>query len=80
MNRHKRSVPLPPVEPPEPPLPRMGYELEEVAEMLHCGRTTIYQLVKDWQIKTFSVGRKRLISPWELERVIREHEAVEPAA
>jgi len=61
---------------PAPELPRYGFEIEEVAEMLHCGRTTVFDLIKKWKIKTFATGRKTLISPWELERAIREQERV----
>lgn len=58
------------------PLPRYGYTTEELAEILNCGRTTVFQTLKDWKVKVFYVGRKPLVSPWELERVIREQEQV----
>jgi hypothetical protein len=56
------------------PLPRMGFTVEELAEILSCGRTTIYETMEKWKVKVFYVGRKPLVSPWELERVIREQE------
>lgn len=75
MNRRKPAV----TPPPEPqvektPLPRMGFTFDELADILCCGRTTVYETVKDWKIKVFYVGRKPMVSPWELERAIREQE------
>ncbi|MCM2250334.1 MAG: helix-turn-helix domain-containing protein, partial [Geothrix sp.] len=66
-----RAIPTPPS--PGPELPVMAFTLEEAAEILHCGRTTIYTLVKDGKIRTVPVGRKRLVSTKELERFLNEN-------
>lgn len=70
-----RRNPPPPPQPEHNPLPLMAMTLEEAAEVLHCGRTTMFDLVKQGLIRTVPVGRKRLVSLKELERFLHENAA-----
>lgn len=42
----------------------------EAAKVLHIGRTTMYRLLKEKQIKSFQIGRKILIPAKYLEKYI----------
>ena len=42
----------------------------EAAKALHIGRTTMYRLLKEKQIKSFQIGRKILIPVKYLEKYI----------
>lgn len=44
------------------------YEVEEVAEMLHCARQTIYRYIKEGKIKTVKIGRRHVISEDEINK------------
>ena len=45
---------------------------EEVAAYLRLGRTTTYSLLSSGQIKSFKVGRRRLIRRRDVERFVDE--------
>lgn len=42
----------------------------EAAKALHIGRTTIYRLLKEKQVKSFQIGRKILIPSKYLEEFV----------
>lgn len=60
------------VEVPEPDreLPVVAVTVEEAAEILRCGRTTVFQLLKEGRLKAVPVGRKRIISMAEIHRFL----------
>ena len=66
-------VPAPAVPEPHEP-PSELYTIEEAADYFRCSRSVMFDLIKEWSIKTVPVGRKRLIAIWEMQRVARERE------
>lgn len=64
-------TPTPP--PPQPNLPLLVLTLEEAAEVLHCGRSTMFEMVNAGKIRTVQVGRKRLVPVKEIERFLEEN-------
>jgi excisionase family DNA binding protein len=65
--RKPSPAPVIPLPSSGPNLPILAVTLEEAAEILHCGRTTMFSLVKDGKVKTVPVGRKRLVAIKELD-------------
>jgi excisionase family DNA binding protein len=51
--------------------PRALLSVEQAAEQLSIGRTTMYALVKSGQIKSVRVGRRRLIPAPELPAFVQ---------
>lgn len=49
---------------------RLAYRVEDAAEQISVGRTTIYALIKDGQIVTRKLGRLTLIRHNELEKLL----------
>jgi len=46
------------------------YTLEEVADIVHVTRRTIYTWVKDGKIKAFKVGRQWRVKREELDKLL----------
>jgi excisionase family DNA binding protein len=46
---------------------RLSVGVEEAAEMLGVGRSSVFTLVKDGALKSFKVGKRRLIAVAELQ-------------
>lgn len=46
------------------------YKIEEAAEYLRCGRSTVYLLMDTGAIDSFKIGRLRRIPRSELERYV----------
>jgi excisionase family DNA binding protein len=44
--------------------------VEDLMEHLHAGRTTVYELLGSGQIRSFKVGRRRLVRPQDLQEFI----------
>jgi excisionase family DNA binding protein len=44
--------------------------VEDVMEYLGAGRTTVYNLLGSGQIKSFKVGRRRLVRPQDLQEFV----------
>ncbi len=42
----------------------------ETAEMLRCGQTTVYQLLKDGRLASVKIGRRRLVRADAVARFI----------
>jgi excisionase family DNA binding protein len=61
--------PEPPA-PVEPTPPQLPVSFEDAAERLSIGRTVLYQLVKEGQIKTVRIGRLHRVRVVELERYV----------
>lgn len=58
------------------------YKIEEAAEYLRCGRSTVYVLLDTGSIDSFKIGRLRRIPRSELERYVASQMGgpTEPAA
>jgi excisionase family DNA binding protein len=50
--------------------PRVLLTVEQVAEQLGIGRTTVYRLLKDGQIESVTVGRLRRIPQTEVDAYV----------
>lgn len=50
---------------------RLAYSPQESAQTLGVSRQHIYKLIADGTLKTFTLGRRRLIARSELERLVR---------
>jgi excisionase family DNA binding protein len=37
------------------------HDIPEAGRLLHCGRTTVYELIRGGQLRTIKVGRRTLI-------------------
>jgi excisionase family DNA binding protein len=53
-----------------PPPPKLLVSLDDAAERLSIGRTMLYQLVRERQIKTVRIGRLYRVRVTELERYV----------
>ncbi|MGL5823785.1 MAG: helix-turn-helix domain-containing protein [Nocardioides sp.] len=42
--------------------PRLAYRVERAAEALSISRSALYELIRSRQIRSFTIGRTRLIS------------------
>lgn len=42
----------------------------ETAELLRCGQTTVYQLLKDGRLASVKIGRRRLVRAADVHRFI----------
>lgn len=49
------------------PIPRLSVGVEEAAELLGLGRSSVFNLMKDGQLRSIKVGKRRLIAMSELE-------------
>ena len=49
------------------PLKKVFHSVEEAAEILSLGRTTIFFLIRDGQLHAVKVGKRRLVAASELE-------------
>jgi excisionase family DNA binding protein len=49
------------------PAPRLAVGVEEAAELLGLGRSSVFILMKDGTLKSLKVGKRRLIAMSELE-------------
>ena len=58
---------------------KRGYSVDEVIEMYGVSRQTIYNEINNGNLKTFKVGRRRLVSQGSLEEweVMLEEKASE---
>lgn len=46
------------------------YTLEQVADQLHVGRTTVFKLLRDGDLPSMTIGRRRLVPAAGLVRYI----------
>jgi excisionase family DNA binding protein len=52
-----------------PPIERHAYALGEVAQSLGLSIGMVYKLIEAGQLRTFKLGRRRLVPPDELRRL-----------
>lgn len=55
--------------------PRLAVSVKEAAYALSTSRQHLYKLFKTHQLKSFKLGRRRLVRLAELDRYITEREA-----
>lgn len=60
--------------PREAPADALAYSIDQAAARLGVGKTKFEELVAAGQIKTFKVGRRRLVSRTALEAFITKQE------
>ena len=48
----------------------LAYSIEETCRALSIGRTSLYRLIKDGEVKTRKIGARVLIPASELQRLI----------
>lgn len=53
------------------PAGRMAFSVEQGAEQIGITRTAFYGLIRTGEIKTFKVGRRRLVTRTELQRFVQ---------
>jgi excisionase family DNA binding protein len=53
--------------------------VNESLDRLNIGRTAFYQLVKAGQLRTVTLGRRRLVAESEIDRFIRDASTSQPA-
>lgn len=58
---------------------RMTYKIDEVAQALGLGKTTIHKLLRDGELQKIKLGRSTLISAESVEELLARH-AVEAGA
>jgi excisionase family DNA binding protein len=49
---------------------QFAYSTDEAAQSLGVSRPTIYKLLAEGQLASFTIGRRRLIARSELERLV----------
>lgn len=49
---------------------KLSYTIAEACEALGIGRTTIYQLIKNGDLRPVKIGRRTLLAANELERLL----------
>jgi excisionase family DNA binding protein len=47
-----------------------AYNPDAFAQVVGLGRTTVYQLIRDGQIRSIKIGRRRLIPAEEVDRLL----------
>lgn len=51
-------------------LERQGYSPAEAAHTIGCGRTTIYELIKQGRLRVVKIGVRTIIPRTEIERLL----------
>lgn len=54
-------------------LQRMTYKIDEVAQALGLGKTTIHKLLRDGELQKIKLGRSTLIPAESVEALLRRH-------
>jgi excisionase family DNA binding protein len=75
-NRHRRKRPRRVSIATEPAPTRLALTVPEVAWLLNCSPNKVWSLVAREDLKSFRVGRKRLLARSEVERFIEAGGAV----
>lgn len=65
----------PPTEPPRNPSPTL-LTVEETAQLLRCGKTLIYAMLKDGRLSGVRLGRRRLVRAVDVQRLVERGGAV----
>ena len=56
-------------------VPRLALTVEEAGERIGVKRTTMYKLIRDGEIESFTIGRLRKVSLSELDAYIERRRA-----
>lgn len=56
-------------------LPRMTYRIDEVAEMTGLGRTTIFALLKQGDLRRVKIGARTLILASDVDALLQRYAA-----
>jgi excisionase family DNA binding protein len=56
--------------------PRLALTVVEAGERIGVKRTTMYKLIRDGEIESFTIGRLRKVDPAELDAYIKRRSAV----
>lgn len=54
-----------------PPPARLAHPINEAAQLLGIGRSSLYELAKESKIKMISIAGRRLVPRSEIERLTR---------
>ena len=54
-----------------PPIEQLAYNISDAAKLLGIGRTTIYRMIADGQLATFTVRGMRRVATIEIDRVLK---------
>lgn len=54
---------------------KVGYSINEVCNMTGLCRQTVYNQINSGQLRSFKVGKRRLISPAALDEWVTLHES-----
>jgi excisionase family DNA binding protein len=46
--------------------------VDEIAEALHCSRTTVFGLLRDGAFPSTKIGRRRVVRSADLEQYVRD--------
>lgn len=57
-----------------PALPVIAMSMEDAAKSLGVSKPTVYALERDGKLRTFAIGRRRLVSPEALRECVRRLE------
>ena len=58
----------------QPELPTLAYSIPEVGQILRVCNDTVYKEINSGRIKTFRIGKRRLISMEALNKYIKDRE------
>ncbi len=56
---------------------KLAYPIPEAADLLGVGYVKVYELIREGELETFRVGRRRLCSAAAIQRYIERQEAEE---
>jgi excisionase family DNA binding protein len=51
-------------------LERQGYSVDECAYMIGCGRTKVFDLIKEGRIRVVKIGVRTIIPKSEIDRLL----------
>lgn len=53
---------------------RLAYSINETAEVLSLGRTSVYAMIADGRLVAFKLGRRTLVKADSVRRLVGEQE------
>ncbi len=73
------STPQPAQPSPSAPPPRQVWSVPDAAERLGVSRTTLYALIKDGELGSVTIGRRRFVAEEQIQRYITDQINDRPA-
>ena len=67
---HSRDRWHPPAAPEHLPMEKLAYSINETAQALSLGRTSIYAMIADTRLDAFKLGRRTLIRAESIRRLV----------